>query len=449
MYDLLIKDGTIVTANGKYKADIKVDNEKIVAIGHDFCEDARKVLDASDKWIFPGAVDAHFHIGEYDADFEDMKTSTMAAAAGGVTTGIDMPLNLYSPSVLTKEAVVLKEHRLNEESYIDFVMWGGITPSSIPNLQEMHRAGTVSYKCFMSGGGNDFQAPTVGQIREAMKIIASFNGLAGFHCEDFSIIDYERKKVRENKLDGRQAFLDSRPLVAELIATQTIIYLAEETKCRVHICHVSAPEVARLIEDAQNRGVDITAETCPHYLTFCDQDYLTKGCAYGCAPPIKSMEKREELWKYVEKGVLSCIASDHSPGLPENRSDEGRATYETGFGISGVQTMFQVIYDQAVNKRKIAPELVASRLSTNPAIRWGLYGTKGDIKEGFDADLIIVDPEKEWKINQNELYYKVKLTAFHELTGKGTIVNTFIRGHEVYNGNILVSPGFGQNVLKN
>lgn len=447
MYDLLIKNGTIVTAEGKYKADIKVDNEKILAIGHDFSEDAKKVLDASDKLIFPGAVDAHFHIGEYDADFEDMKTSTMAAAAGGVTTGIDMPLNLYSPSVLTKEAVTLKEHRLNEESYVDFVMWGGITPASIPNIQEMHDAGTVSYKCFMSGGGNDFEAPTVGQIREAMKIIASFDGLAGFHCEDFSIIDYERKKVRENKIDGRKAFLDSRPLVAEMIATQTIIYLAEETKCRVHICHVSAPEVARLIEEAQNKGVDITAETCPHYLTFCDDDYLTKGCAYGCAPPIKSKVKREELWKYVEKGVLSCIASDHSPGLPENRSDEGRATYDTGFGISGVQTMFQVIYDQAVNKRKIAPEIVASRLSTNPAIRWGLYGTKGDIKEGFDADLIIVDPNKEWKINQNELYYKVKLTAFHELTGKGTIVNTFIRGHEVYNGNILISPGFGRRVL--
>ena len=447
MYDLLIKNGTIVTAQGKYKADIKVDNEKILAIGLGFSEDAKKVLDASGKLIFPGAVDAHFHIGEYDADFEDMKTSTMAAAAGGVTTGIDMPLNLYSPSVLTKEAVILKKQQLNEEPYVDFVMWGGITPASIPNIKEMHDAGAVSYKCFMSGGGNDFEAPTVGQIREAMKIIASFDGLAGFHCEDFSIIDYERKKVRENKLDGRQAFLDSRPLVAELIATQTIIYLAEETKCRVHICHVSAPEVARLIEEAQNKGVDITAETCPHYLTFCDDDYLTKGCAYGCAPPIKNKEKREELWKYVEKGVLSCIASDHSPGLLENRSDEGRATYETGFGISGVQTMFQVIYDQAVNKRKIAPEIVASRLSTNPAIRWGLYGTKGDIKEGFDADLIIVDPEKEWKINQNELYYKVKLTAFHELTGKGTIVYTFIRGHEVYNGNILVSPGFGQQVL--
>lgn len=446
MYDLLIKNGIIVTAGGMCQSDIAINKGKIISIRQTISEAAKKIIDASGKLVFPGAVDAHFHIGEHEADFEDMKTSTMAAAAGGVTTGVDMPLNLYSPSVLTKEAILLKDKLLSEESYIDYVMWGGLTPASIKNLKEMHEAGAVSFKCFMSGGGNDFEAPTVGQIREAMKIIASFDGLAGFHCEDFSIIDYERKKVRDNKIDGRQAFLDSRPLSAELIATETIILLAEETKCRVHICHVSSPEVAKLIEAAKEKGIDITAETCPHYLTFTKEDYLNKGCAYGCAPPIKGEESREGLWEYVKKGVISCIASDHSPGLPENRSDIGRATYETGFGISGVQTMFQVVYDQAVNKRGISPSVVAARLSTDPAIRWKLYGTKGDIKEGFDADLVIFDPDEEWCINQNELYYKVKLTAFHGLTGKGKVVRTFIRGHEVYDGEIKVSSDFGQRI---
>lgn len=448
MYDSLIINGTIVCAEGMFDADIAIKDGKICAVGMELADHAKNTIDASGKLIFPGAVDAHFHIGEYDADFEDMRTSTMAAAAGGVTTGIDMPLNLYSPSVLTKEALQLKDRQLNEESYIDYVMWGGLTPFSIRNLKEMHDAGAVSFKCFMSGGGNDFAAPTVGEIRHAMQIIASFDGLAGFHCEDFSIIDYERKKVRTLKLDGRQAFLNSRPLAAELIATQTIIELSKETGCRVHICHVSDPKVAKLIEQAQVDGVDITAETCPHYLTFCKEDYLEKGCEYGCAPPMKSADSREGLWEYIKKGVLSCIASDHSPGLPENRSDVGRATYETGFGISGVQTMFQVTYDQGVNKRNLDPCLIAAALCTNPAKRWGLYGRKGDIKPGFDADLVILDPEKAWEIDQNHLYYKVKLTAFHGLSGKGAVCSTLIRGQEVYrNGEILIDHGYGKRVL--
>ena len=306
-----------------------------------------------------------------------------------------MPLNLYTPSVLTKEAVQLKDRLLDQESYIDYVMWGGLTPDSISK-----------------------------------------------------VIDFERRKVRSLKLDGRQAFMDSRPLSAELIATQTIITLLKETKCRGHICHVSHPEVAKLIEHAQMEGIDITAETCPHYLTFCTSDYFEKGCQYGCAPPLKDEKSREGLWEYVKKGVLSCIASDYSPGMPENRSDVGRATYETGFGISGVQTMFQVIYDQGVNKRNVDPCLIASALSTNPAKRWGLYGSKGDIKPGFDADFVIFNPEKPWTINQNELFYKVKLTAFHGLTGKGAVEHTFIRGQEVFcEGKILVDHGFGKRVL--
>ena len=203
MYDCMIKNGTIVSAEGMFDADIAVKNGKIAEIGKKLCGNAKHNIDASGKLIFPGAVDAHFHIGEYHADFEDMRTSTMAAAAGGVTTAVDMPLNLYTPSVLTKEAVQLKDRLLDQEAYIDYVMWGGLTPDSISNLHEMKQAGAISFKCFMSGGGNDFAAPSIGEIRHAMKIIASFHGLAGFHCEDASVIDFERRKVRSLKLDGR------------------------------------------------------------------------------------------------------------------------------------------------------------------------------------------------------------------------------------------------------
>lgn len=169
MYDCMIKNGTIVSAEGMFDADIAVKNGKIAAIGKKLCGNAKHNIDAS----------------------------------GGVTTAVDMPLNLYTPSVLTKEAVQLKDRLLDQESYIDYVMWGGLTPDSISNLHEMKEAGAISFKCFMSGGGNDFAAPSIGEIRHAMKIIASFHGLVGFHCEDASVIDFERRKVRSLKLDGR------------------------------------------------------------------------------------------------------------------------------------------------------------------------------------------------------------------------------------------------------
>lgn len=448
MYDLLIKNGMIVNEDSVIKGNIYIKNEKIAAITlPNVIFEAEKEIDAEGNLILPGAVDAHMHIGEYKADFEDMQTSTMAAAAGGVTTCIDMPLNLYSSSVLTAEAVELKKKLLAQESFTDFCVWGGLTPQSINNIDQMHEAGAVSFKCFLSGGGNYFYAPNLGEVRQALLTIKKFNGLVGFHCEDYSIVAYEKERVLNNKLDGRQAFLNSRPLTCEIIAVQNIIELARETKARVHICHVSHPKVAGIIEKAQFEGVDITAETCAHYLTFTEDDYLEKGCAFGCAPPLRDKNSREGLWEYVNKGVLSCVVSDHSPGLMENRSDEHQPTYKSGYGISGVQTMFPVFYDGAVNKRGLAVTLLAKALSANPARRWGIFGKKGAVKIGFDADLVIFNPNKKWKVNQNELFYKVKLTAFDGIELKGAVEQTYIRGTKVYDiGNIVVGKGFGKLV---
>ncbi|MCD8090620.1 MAG: allantoinase AllB [Clostridiales bacterium] len=451
MYDLLVKNGKIVNEDSCFKGNLYVRGEKIAALT--LCDeiyDAKRVIDAEGKLIFPGAVDAHMHIGERDADFEDVKTSTMAAAAGGVTTCIDMPLNLYSPSVLTGDGVMLKKELLKNQSYVDFCMWGGFTPESLPHIEEMHKTGVISFKAFLSGGGNDFYAPNLGEVRQGLMTIKKFNGLAGFHCEDFSIVNYEKERLlKENppKSRGRQAFLNSRPLSCEIIAVRSIIELAEETGARVHICHVSHPKVAEIIEEAQLRGVDITAETCTHYLTFTEKDYLEKGCAFGCAPPLRDEKSREGLWEYVKKGVLSCVVSDHSPGVKENRSDEDKPAYKSGYGISGVQTMLPVFYDGAVNKRGCTPELIARELSANPAKRWGIYGRKGAVKVGFDADFVIFDSNKEWIIDENKLFYKVKLTAFNGLKLKGAVEKTFIRGTAVFeDGEIKVSEKFGRLV---
>ncbi len=452
MYDLLVKNGVVVNEDGCFNGNLYVKGEKIAAVT--LCDEiyeAKRIIDAEGKLIFPGAVDAHMHIGEYEADFEDVKTSTMAAAAGGVTTCIDMPLNLYSPSVLNGEGVRLKKELLNSQSYVDFCIWGGFTPKSLPHIEEMHDAGAISFKAFLSGGGNDFYAPNLGEVRQGLMTIKKFNGLAGFHCEDYTIVAYERERILKNepeKSKGRQAFLNSRPLSCEIIAVRSIIELARETGARVHICHVSHPKVAQIIEKAQLEGVDITAETCTHYLTFSENDYLEKGCAFGCAPPLRDEKSREGLWEYVKKGVLSCVVSDHSPGIKENRSDENQPAYKSGYGISGVQTMLPVFYNEAVNKRGYSPTLIARELSLNPAKRWDIYGRKGAIKVGFDADFVIFNPNKEWTVDENKLFYKVKLTAFNGLRLKGAVEKTFIRGTAVFeNGSIKVSEKFG-NLVK-
>lgn len=454
MFDLGIINGTVIGEDHIRKGNIYIRNGTIAALTGEgiYLPDTRETVDARGKLIFPGAVDCHMHIGEYQADFEDMRSSTMAAAAGGVTTCIDMPLNLYSPSVLNARAVQHKIELLSRESCTDFCVWGGLTPRSIDRLEEMREAGAISFKCFLTGGGNDFTAPTMNQIRRALGIIRGFKGLAAFHCEEFSIIAEEKERLRTGPAvppgEGRQAFLDSRPVIAELIAVRDIIELARETGARVHICHVSHPDAAAAIETAQVQGVDITAETCPHFLTFTEEDYLKQGCLFGCAPPLRNAEAREQLWSYAAKGVLSCIASDHSPGPAENRSDADKPAYLSGYGISGVQTMFQTLYDQGVNRRGFPPTLLARALAAAPAKRWGIYGTKGALQPGFDADLVVFDPQKEWTVDAEALHYKQKITAYNGLSGRGMPAAVYIRGIRVAEYGRYTGTGGGGKFIR-
>lgn len=448
MFDIAIKNGTIIEEDDIYEVNVYIKGEKVVAItsrGEEL--EAETVLDASGKMVFPGAIDAHMHIGEYGADFEDMRTSTQAAVSGGVTTCMDMPLNLYSPSIVNAELFNEKKKLLASEAYTDFGIWGALVPQNIDRLNQLHEAGAVAFKCFLTGGGNDFYAPNLGEVREALRKISNFGGMAGFHCEDYGIIAYEKEKVIKNKIDGRQAFLDSRPVVSEIIATQNVIALAKETGAKIHICHVSHPSVAKLIEAAKDEGVDITAETTVHHLTFTEEDYLSKGCLFGCAPPLRNKEAQEKLWKYVRKGVIDFVVSDHSPGMPQNRDDLHQPTYKSGYGISSIQTMFMTFFDQAVNKRGYEPTIVAKKLAANPARRFGIYGRKGAIKIGFDADLVIFNPNKEWTIDASKLYYKQKTTAFHGLSGKGSIETVFLRGNKVVcESEILGNKGLGSYI---
>lgn len=258
---------------------------------------------------------------------------------------------------------------------------------------------------------------------------------------------------KEGRLDW-QGFLDSRPVISEMLATVDIIEIAKATGCKAHICHVSSPDVAQKIKEAQQEGYDITAETCSHYLSLTDKDVIENGPLFKCAPPLRSQEEVERMWDYVVDGTFSGIASDHSPCSYDEKFNEILGNkienvFDVWGGISGIQSGFQVTFHEGCVKRGVSPTVLANAMSVQPAKAFGIYGKKGDIKIGFDADLLIVDPEKEWEITSDSLLYVNKISAFVGMKGKGLPVTTIIRGNVVAeDGKIVADKGVGTLVKK-
>ena len=435
MYDLIVSHGTIVHSDRMFKGSVCIKDGVIAAVLDDCCSlpEAKETIDASGKLIFPGMIDVHAHLGgrgDGGTESESVTCGSKAAAVGGFTTCIDMPTN--SPVIKNAELLRDKIKYMKEECRTDFILYGALIKDNQADLKEMADLGATCFKSFLSYSGEEFTSPNMFEARKAMQEIASFDGIASFYCEDLSITSGLDRELCENKINDRRAFLDSRPVSAELIATQNIIALAEETGCRAHIVHVSHPAVAEAIRQAQERGVRVTAETCAHYLRFSEDDFLNVSTLFKCVPPLRRPEDREKLWEYVEKGILSCIGSDHSAGTREQRDDRLHPVYELGNGISGIQTVLMSMYDLVINKRHISPTLIARCTSEAPAKIWGVWGRKGSIQPGFDADLVILDPDRKWKIKAEDLYYKNNdVSCYIGLEGTGYPILTLLRGNVI------------------
>lgn len=450
MYDMVIKNGKIVTKDTVAKGTIGVKHGKIAAILADGIEaEADKIIDAKGSYVFPGAIDTHAHLNDPGYAWrEDYEHGTAGAAVGGYTTIIDMPLQ--NEPALTNAAIFdQKVKAVDANAYVDYCFWGGLVPDNFDDLEGLHHKGCVAFKSFIGPVSPDYSSLNYGQAYEAMQKIKEFGGRAGFHCEDFSMIKWQEARMKkEGRLDW-QGFLDSRPVIAEMVATIDMIELAKATGCKTHICHVSSPEVAQRIKEAQRDGYDITAETCAHYLSLTDQDVIKNGPLFKCAPPLRSKEEVDQLWSYVEDGTFSGIASDHSPcsydeKFKEILGNKIENVFDVWGGISGIQSGFQVAFHEGFIKRNVCPTVLANAMSVQPAKAFGIYGRKGDIKVGFDADLLIVDPQKEWEITSESLLYVNKISAFVGMKGKGLPVCTIIRGTVVAeDGKITAEKGTG------
>lgn len=450
MWELIIKNGRIVDMDRVYEGTIAIQDGKIAALFEsENLPEGKETIDASGKYVFPGIIDCHAHLNDPGFQWrEDYRHGTAAAAIGGVTTIIDMPMQ-NEPALTDKDIFLNKEKAVASNALVDYCFWGGLVDYNFDKLAELDEAGVVAFKSFIGPVSPDYTSLNIGQARCALEIIKEMDNLAGFHCEDYSIIKVEESRAKAEGRNNRKDYLRARPVVAELIATQNIIELARETGARVHICHVSHPMVAETIKRAQNSGVSVTAETCPHYLVYTENDFLEKGSLYKCAPPLRSKEAKESLWKYVVDGTLSCVASDHSPCRADEKSEEDHGVFGAWGGISGIQGILQVMFDQAVNKRGYCPSLLSRCLAYGPAKTFGIYGQKGGIKAGFDADLVLVDPDQEWEITPEGLQYLNPISAFVGLKGRGLPVCTLVRGRIVaQNGNLESSYGFGRLVRK-
>lgn len=461
MYDLLIKNGKLVTTDRIYEAQIAINEEKFVGFflpGESV--EAKRVIDAKGNYIFPGIIDCHAHLNEPGFEYrEDFETGSRAAVAAGCTTLIDMPLN-NEPSLMNKEIFDLKLGKISKHSYVDYALWGGLvgdydeSPDSVKNnmddLVDLHQCGVAAFKGFTCPNGDLFPTVNLGHVRKALTILKPYDALCGFHCEEFGQIKEMSKDAKENTANGTKAekiraFLDAHDVWTELVATKNIIDMARATGARVHICHVTHPMVAQAVKDAQHEGVRVTAETCPHYLGFTEDFVFAKGAPAKCTPPMRLQEDVDKMWEYVLDGTLSCLGSDHSPAADEEKDNETKDIFSAWGGLNSIQFFLPMVFDMVVHKKKLSPTLITKVMDYNPAKIFGLYGRKGAFEIGFDGDVVILDPEKEWKCEQEKLFTKGHVSCFDGLTGKGAPICTIIRGKVVAeNGRYLdEAKGYG------
>ncbi|MCQ2508691.1 MAG: allantoinase AllB [Dorea sp.] len=454
MYDVLVKNGKIVTSDAIAEGSIAVKDGKIAAVLAAGIEaEAAKVIDAEGKFIFPGAIDTHAHLNDPGFEWrEDYLHGTAAAAVGGYTTVVDMPLQ-NEPRMDCAAAFDFKENKVSPQAYVDYCFWGGLVKTNFGDLADLDEKGCVAFKSFLGPVSPDYDTLNYGEMVEAMDIIKQFNGRAGFHNEDFHIIKRQEKRMKDAGRYDWEGFLGSRPVIAEMTATVAAIEAGKATGCKTHICHVSHPDVAMQVVKAKAEGYDITMETCSHYLSLTDEDVIANGPVFKCAPPLRSKEDVERMWKLVEEGAFSGIASDHSPCAAAEKFDEilGQKitnVYEVWGGISGIQSGVQVAISGAL-ERGISLSCLAKNMAENAAKAFGIYGKKGDLKPGFDADLLIIDPDKEWEIKAEDLLYVNQISAFVGMKGKGLPVLTMVRGNVVAeNGKIVAEAGVGELVKR-
>jgi allantoinase len=439
--------------------------------------------------VMPGLVDSHVHVNEPGrTEWEGFETATRAAAAGGVTTVIDMPLNSIPPTTTVagfKEKLAAASGRC----FVDVGFWGGVVPGNTDELAPLYSAGVVGFKCFLIHSGVDeFSNVTEEDLRRAMPELTRLDAVLIVHAEvpgpisrtgippgspagqprwggqacptDTQKTSGKDRTSGQDRTDDTQkasgkdwtdrnvcltqyaTFLASRPRAAENEAVALMIKLGRELGTRIHIVHHSSADALPILHDAKAAGIRITAETCPHYLTFAAEEIPDGATEFKCCPPIRELENREQLWGALANGTIDMIVSDHSPCPPDMKLRETGDFLAAWGGISSLQLRLPIVWTEAKPRGFSIPDL-AGWLCSEPARLVGMSNRKGAIAIGFDADLVIWNPEKQFRVEGSALHHRHKLTPYRDRVLQGVVEKTFLRGRKIYDGGEFVAEPQG------
>ena len=454
-----IKNGFIVKDGNKLeKATIYIDKGKIVSVlpGGDSALPVDEEIDAEGNVIFTGFVDPHVHFDDPGfTEREDFETGTRSAAAGGVTTIIDMPCTSIPP-VTSGENFDNKLSIVNKKAYVDFAFWGGVTPMQIDNgeyektLKELKERGIVGVKFYTISGMKLYPRMPIPQMHKAFSYLKELNLVAAVHSEDFYLVDFYSRYLQEKGRTDPESWFEGRAYEAEAKAIWSVMGVAEKAGNKLHIVHLTSKAGLEAVKWGKFHKIDITVETCPQYLLFTVEDLKHIGAILKTAPPVRREEDRLALWEGLEDGSIDFISTDHAAGkYPEEKSSPN--IWNDYAGIPGIQLAVSEILTFGYHRGRLSLENIQNLFSKNAAVRYGLYPGKGSMNIGTDADFTIVNLNEEWKVDASKLESKGKYSPLDGKMLEGKVEKTIVRGEMVYDKKIGVlnnKRGFGRLVRR-
>lgn len=437
--DLVIRGRRVVLPGALRPASIHLSAGRISAVtAFEEIPSGTEIVEAGeDSVVMPGLVDSHVHVNEPGrTEWEGFATATRAAAAGGVTTIVDMPLNCI-PATTSLDGLNAKLAAARGKLLVDTAFWGGVVPGNTGELAGLWNAGVVGFKCFLVHSGVD-EFPNVAEsdLREAMPVLARLGAMLIVHAEVPGPIENACCLTANDRGEANrsyEAFLRSRPRAAENEAVELMIRLGRESGCRIHIVHHSAADALPMLRAAKQSGAQITVETCPHYLHFAAEDIGDGATEFKCCPPIRERENREQLWEALRDETIDMVVSDHSPCPPDMKLREQGDFMRAWGGISSLQLRLPVMWTEA-SARGFDLNQVTEWLCSAPARQIGLAQRKGSISVGCDADLVIWNPNREFRVEPEMIHHRHRLTPYAGEVLRGVVEKTFLRSQIVYDG---------------